>query len=155
MNQIVPSLWFADNNCEEAVNYYMTVFPDSEILEIVKYPREEIDPHFEGMSDKVLSARFTLNGQPFQGIDGGPYFRFSEAISFSIECASQAEIDHYWSKLSHVPESEQCGWCKDRFGLSWQIVPFNMGELLQTDEQIKAMMAMKKISIDELEQAGA
>ena len=155
MKQIVPSLWFADNNCEEAVNYYMTVFPNSEILEMVNYPNEELDPNFAGMSDNLLNARFTLNGQTFQGIDGGPYFRINEAISFSIECTSQEEIDWYWSKLSHVPEAEQCGWCKDRFGLSWQIVPYNMGELLQTDEQIQAMMAMKKISIEELEKAGA
>lgn len=150
MNQIIPSLWFADNNSEEAVRYYLSVFPNSELLEMVKYPPAEVDPHFEGMTDKILTARFSLNGQQFLGIDGGPYFRFSEAISFTIECEDQAEIDYYWEKLSHQPESEQCGWCKDRFGLSWQIVPANMGELMGSDEQIQAMMGMKKISIADL-----
>lgn len=150
MKQIIPSLWFADNNCEEAVRYYLSVFPNSELLELVKYPPEELDPHFEGMKDKVLTARFSLNGHQFLGIDGGPYFRFSEAISFTIECDDQAEIDYYWEKLSHQADAEQCGWCKDQFGLSWQIVPANMGELLGTDEQIQAMMGMKKISIADL-----
>lgn len=155
MKPIVPSLWFADNNCQEAVEYYISVFPGSQLLELVHYPPEELDAHFAGMTGKVLTARFTLNGQLFQGIDGGPFFRFNEAISFSVECDSQEEIDYYWSKLSHVPEAEQCGWCKDRFGLSWQIVPAHMGDLLQRDEQIQAMMAMKKICIADLESAGS
>lgn len=155
MKSIIPSLWFSDNNCEEAIHYYISVFPDSELVELVRYPREELDIHFQGMTDKVLSARFNLNHQPFLGTDGGPYFQFSEAISFTIECRDQAEIDYYWSKLSHVPEAEQCGWCKDRFGVSWQIVPDNMAKLLVTDEQIRAMMAMKKILVDELRAAGA
>jgi len=88
-----------------------------------------------------------LNGQKFLALDGGPSFRFNEAISFTIECADQAEIDYYWQKLSHVPDAEQCGWAKDRFGISWQIVPQNMGELTQTPRQVQAMMGMKKIDI--------
>lgn len=153
MLQIVPSLWFADNNCEEAVNDYVTIFPNSRISQMVYYPNENLSEHFFGMAGKVITAEFYLNGQKFIALDGGPIFNFSEAISFTIECQDQAEIDYYWAKLSHVPESEQCGWVKDRYGLSWQIVPTNIAELQQTDAQIKALMSMKKIIISELEAA--
>jgi predicted 3-demethylubiquinone-9 3-methyltransferase (glyoxalase superfamily) len=153
MEKIVPCLWFGDNNCEEAVNYYITVFPNSSIDELAKYPDESLNENFVGMSGKVLTAVFRLNGQKFIALDGGPYFHFSEAISFMIECKDQDEIDYYWEKLSHVPESEQCGWVKDRFGLSWQIVPANMKDLMMTDKQIQAMMSMKKIIIKDLEDA--
>lgn len=153
MLKIVPSLWFADNNCEEALNYYVSVFPNSSIDEIQYYPDEKLDEHFVGMQGKILTAIFKLNGQKFLALDGGPYFRFNEAISFTIECKDQTEIDYYWEKLSHVPESEQCGWVKDRFGLSWQIVPYNMGELLVNDAQMQAMMQMKKIDIESLKKA--
>ncbi|MRJ47634.1 VOC family protein [Fundicoccus ignavus] len=153
MLQIVPSLWFGDNNCEEAVNDYVTIFPNSRISQMVYYPNENLNEHFVGMAGKVITAEFYLNGQKFIGLDGGPIFHFSEAISFTIECQNQAEIDYYWEKLSHVPESEQCGWVKDRYGLSWQIVPNNIAELQQTDAQIKALMSMKKIIISELEAA--
>ncbi len=151
MKKIVPSLWFGDNNCEEAINYYVSVFPNSEVLNINRYPSEELDEHFEGMGGKVLTAVFSLNGLKFLALDGGPYFHFNEAISMTIECENQDEIDYYWEKLSHVEEAEQCGWAKDRFGLSWQIVPYNMGELIENDKQIQAMMKMKKIDISELE----
>ncbi len=153
MKNLTPSFWFADNNCEEAINYYVSVFPDSEILSLQRYPDENLSEHFEGMSGKIITAEFKLNGQKFTGLDGGPVFRFNEAISFIIECEDQEEIDYYWEKLSHVKEAEQCGWVKDKFGLSWQIVPYNMGELLQTDARIQAMMQMKKIIIRELENA--
>lgn len=153
MNNIVPSLWFADNNCEEAINYYIAVFPNSQLNFMEYYPKEELSEHFQGMAGKVITAEFTLNGQKFIALDGGPVFRFSEAISFTIECKDQAEIDYYWDKLSHVPNSEQCGWVKDRFGLSWQIVPENIGSLQQTDAQIQALMGMKKIIIADLEAA--
>lgn len=151
MKKIVPSLWFGDNNCEEAINYYVSVFSNSEVLNINRYPSEELDEHFEGMGGKVLTAVFSLNGLKFLALDGGPYFHFNEAISMTIECENQDEIDYYWEKLSHVEEAEQCGWAKDRFGLSWQIVPYNMGELIENDKQIQAMMKMKKIDISELE----
>lgn len=151
MQKIVPSLWFADNNCEEAVNYYVSVFPNSQIQELVKYPDASLDEHFTGMEGKILTAVFTLNGQEFTGIDGGPYFRMNEAISFMVNCDDQEEIDYFWEKLSHVPESEQCGWVKDRFGVSWQIIPARMKELMGNDAQMKAMMGMKKIIIKELE----
>lgn len=153
MEKIVPCLWFGDNNCEEAINYYITVFPNSSIDELAKYPDESLNENFVGMSGKILTAVFRLNGQKFIALDGGPYFHFSEAISFMIECKDQDEIDYYWEKLSHVPESEQCGWVKDRFGLSWQIVPANMKDLMMTDKQIQAMMSMKKIIIKDLEDA--
>ena len=151
MKKIVPSLWFGDNNCEEAINYYVSVFPNSEVLNINRYPSEELDEHFEGMGGKVLTAVFSLNGLKFLALDGGPYFHFNEAISMTIECENQDEIDYYWEKLSHVEEAEQCGWAKDRYGLSWQIVQYNMGELIENDKQIQAMMKMKKIDISELE----
>ena len=153
MLTIIPSLWFADNNCEEAINYYMSVFPNAHIESIEYYPDENLDEHFVGMTGKVITAVFYLNGQKFMALDGGPEFRISEAISFTIECKDQEEIEYYWEKLSHVPESEQCGWVKDRFGLSWQIVPENMSALLMTDAQIQAMMQMKKIDIEALKNA--
>lgn len=151
---IVPFLWFADNNAKEAVDYYCRVFPNSRVLHIEYYPDEKLDAHFEGMAGKVLTAEFELNGQRFMAIDGGPYFRFNEAISLLVECADQAEIDYYWEKLSHHPESEQCGWCRDRYGLSWQINPRDMGSMMTSDAAVKAMMGMKKIIISELVQAG-
>jgi predicted 3-demethylubiquinone-9 3-methyltransferase (glyoxalase superfamily) len=154
MKKIVPSLWFGDNNCEEAIRYYVSVFPNSQILHIERYPDESLDEHFRGMSGKVITAEFMLNGQKFLALDGGPIFHFNEAISMMVECDDQKEIDYYWEKLSHVPDSEQCGWVKDKFGLSWQIVPYNMGELIKTDAQMQCMMKMKKIVIKELEEAG-
>jgi predicted 3-demethylubiquinone-9 3-methyltransferase (glyoxalase superfamily) len=105
------------------------------------------------MSGKVLNGRFSLNGVDFVCLDGGPLFTFNESISFVVQCEDQDEIDHYWSKLSHVPESEQCGWCKDRFGISWQIIPAKMDQLLGRPEQIQTMMRQKKIVIAELENA--
>lgn len=154
MKNIIPSLWFSDNNCEEALNYYVSIFPNSEVTSIEYYPDESLNEHFKGMVGKVINAEFILNGQKFIGLDGGPYFRFNEAISFTIACEDQEEIDYYWSKLSHIPESEQCGWVKDAYGLSWQIIPSHLNELQQTDAQIQALMNMKKIIISDLEAAG-
>lgn len=147
---IIPCLWFADNNCEEAINYYISVFPDSKIESIEYYPDASLNEHYEGMEGKILTAIFFLRGQKFIALDGGPYFRFNEAISFTISCKDQTEIDYYWDKLSHTPESEQCGWVKDRYGLSWQIVPYNIGELTNTPQKQAALMTMKKIIIKEL-----
>ncbi len=137
----------------EAMDYYVEVFPNSRIISVEKYPDEALDEHFAGMAGKVLNGRFSLNGVDFVCLDGGPLFTFNESISFVVECADQDEIDRYWSKLSHVPESEQCGWCKDRFGISWQIIPSNMDQLLGRPEQIQTMMRQKKIVIAELENA--
>ncbi|HHX46948.1 MAG TPA: VOC family protein [Brevibacterium sp.] len=150
---IVPCLWFPDC-AEEAMEFYCSVFPDSAILSIERYPDESLDEHFAGMSGKVLTGRFVLDGTPFICLDGGPAFTFNEAISLTVECADQAEIDHYWSHLSASPEHEQCGWLKDRFGVSWQIVPANLGELMTGPAQAQALMRMKKIIIDDLVNAG-
>lgn len=151
MQKITPFLWF-DNNAEEAMNYYVSVFEDSKIIHVERYPDESLDEHFKGMSDKVITGIFELNGQQFMCLDGGPQYKFNEAISLLVPCEDQAEIDYLWSKLSHRPESEQCGWCKDKFGVSWQIIPKNMAELLGARPgAIQAMMKMKKIVISELE----
>lgn len=160
MQKIVPSLWF-DNNAEEAMNYYVSVFKNSKINCVDYYPDESLDEHFKGMSGKVINGEFELNGQKFICLDGGPIFKFNEAISFTVECEDQAEVDYYWEKLSAVPESEQCGWCKDKFGLSWQIVPKQLGELMQGDDRegvkrvTMAMMKMHKLNVAELEAAYA
>lgn len=146
---IVPCLWFPDH-AEEAMEFYCSIFPNSHIVSIERYPDESLDPHYEGMSGKVITGVFVLDGNRFICLDGGPLFDFNEAISMTVECAGQAEIDHYWSSLSAVPESEQCGWLKDRYGVSWQIVPNNLGELMTGEAQVRALMGMKKIVIDEL-----
>lgn len=149
---IQPCLWF-DDRAREAMEYYVGVFPNSRINSIEGYPDESLDEHFAGMSGKVLNGSFTLNGVDFVCLDGGPLFTFNESISFVVACADQAEIDRYWAALSHVPESEQCGWCKDRFGVSWQIIPANMAELVNTPARIQVMMAQKKIVIADLQNA--
>jgi len=147
--KITPNLWF-DGNAEEAANYYVSVFPNSKIVDVSRYPEssEEGLADFQlDMAGKVLVIEFELNGQHFTGINAGPEFKFSEAISFAISCKDQDEIDYYWEKLSKVPESEQCGWCKDQFGLSWQVVPENMGELMQRPNAYASMMQMHKLVI--------
>ena len=132
------------------MEYYVDVFPDSRILSIAEYPNESLDEHFAGMKGKVLNGQFVLNGVSFVCLDGGPLFTFNQAISFVVACADQSEIDAYWSKLSHRPDAEQCGWCIDQFGVSWQIIPANMAELVSRPEQVQAMMGQKKIVIQEL-----
>jgi predicted 3-demethylubiquinone-9 3-methyltransferase (glyoxalase superfamily) len=153
ISHITPSLWF-DMNAEEAMNYYCKVFTDAKINHIEYYPDESLDEHFKGMTGKVLNGDFELLGQRFICLDGGPIFTFNEAISFTVSCKDQAEIDHYWDSLSHTPEAEACGWCKDKFGVSWQIVPENMAELMNGPAAIQSMMKMEKIVISELEKAG-
>ncbi len=150
---IIPSLWFEDR-AEEAMNYYVNLFPNSAITSIERYPDESLDEHFVGMAGKVINGAFTLNGVDFICLDGGPQFTFNEAVSFTVPCVDQAEIDRYWAALSAVPEAEACGWCKDQFGVSWQIIPAAMGELLNSPAAIQAMMAMKKIVIADLQAAG-
>jgi len=147
--KIIPSLWF-DTNAEEAMNYYTEVFPNSRIVSIDRYPDESLSEHFKGMNGKVINGVFELEGQRFVCLDGGPQFQFNEAISFTVTCSNQEEIDYYWEKLSHVPEAEACGWCKDKFGVSWQIIPENMAGLMKTDKAVQALMAMKKIQFDAL-----
>lgn len=150
---IVPCLWFPDR-AEEAMEFYCSIFPNSRILSIERYPDESLDEHFTGMRGKVLNGRFVLDGTTFVCLDGGPVFTFNEAISLTVECADQDEIDHYWTSLSASPEHEQCGWLKDRYGVSWQIVPANLAELMTGPAQTQALMGMKRIVIDELVDAG-
>ena len=148
--KITPALWF-DGNANEAVAYYVSVFPDSRVVSTAYYPNsldEGLAAFQQEMAGKALAIEFELSGQRFTAINAGPEFKFNEAISFAIACENQNEIDYYWEKLSSVPEAEQCGWCKDRFGLSWQVVPKDLGEFLQRPDAFPHMMAMKKLVID-------
>ena len=151
MQQIVPNLWF-DGNASEAVDYYVSVFPDGKILGGSTYP----DSTNEGLADfqqelagKALTVDFEIMGTRFTAINAGPEFKFNEAVSFVVPCKDQSEIDYYWERLSAVPESEQCGWCKDKYGLSWQIVPENMEKLMQKPDGFKTLMNQHKIVIAE------
>jgi len=155
MPRITPFLWF-NNQAEEAMNFYTSVFPNSKIVSIRRYPEHATDEHLKGMEGKVLTGVFDLDGQQFMALDGGPVFKFTEAISFMISCKDQAEIDYYWEKLSAVPEAEQCGWLKDKFGISWQVVPEVLGDLMNGpngDKVTEALMPMKKLDIAALEKA--
>lgn len=143
---ITPNLWF-DGNAQEAVEFYVSVFPDSKIVSTEYYPKEGLEDFQKEMAGKVLTIEFKLLGNPFVAINAGPEFKFNESISFSIPCKDQEEIDYYWGKLSSVPESEQCGWCKDKYGLSWQVVPENMGELIKRPNAFAKMLQMKKLII--------
>mgnify|MGYP003543244266 FL=1 len=130
----------------------MAAFPDGRIVSTEKYPNSKE----EGLADfqlelagKVLTVEFEIGGLRFMAINAGPEFKFNESVSFSIACKDQEEIDYFWERLSKVPESEQCGWCKDQFGLSWQIVPENMGELMKKPDAFKVLMQQHKIVISE------
>ena len=161
MQKITPHLWF-DTQAEEAMNFYVEVFnnspgksAESKIVSIRRYEKGMATPGMPEMEGHVLTGVFELNGQKFMALDGGPVFKFTEAISLYVECQDQAEIDYFFEKLSAVRESEICGWLKDKFELSWQIIPKNMGKLLKTNAAINAMLKMKKIVIADLEKAGA
>jgi predicted 3-demethylubiquinone-9 3-methyltransferase (glyoxalase superfamily) len=151
--KITPFLWF-DNNAEEAMEFYTSIFKDSKILDVSRYG--EAGP---GPKGTVMTAIFQLNGQEFMVLNGGPVFHFTEAISFFVKCKDQDEVDDFWEKLSAGGQKSQCGWLKDKFGLSWQIIPDTLGELLYTGDKQKskrvmeAMMKMNKIDIRLLEQA--
>lgn len=144
--KITPNLWF-DGNAKEAVEFYTAVFPDGKIITTSYYPEEGLLDFQKDLAGKELTIDFELNGQRFTAINAGPEFKFNESISFSITCKDQEEIDYYWEKLSKVPESEQCGWCKDQYGLSWQVVPKDMEQLMQKSGAFSHMMQMKKIII--------
>lgn len=151
MQKITPNLWF-DGNAQEAVDFYISVFKDAKVLSTERYPesKEEGLADFQlDMAGKPVTIEFELLGTRFVAINAGPEFKFNESVSFSVPCRDQEEIDYYWEKLSAYPENEQCGWCKDEFGLSWQIVPENMEELMQKPEAFKTMMGQKKIIIGE------
>lgn len=153
MQNIVTCLAF-DNQAEEAVNFYVSAFPNSKIVNMNRYG--DAGP---GPAGSVLSAQFLLNGQEFFALNGGPYFKFSEGISLFVNCETQAEVDTLWEKLSEGGEKGQCGWLKDKYGVSWQIVPTALGRLLQDPDTeksqsvMKAMLQMSKIEIAGLEQA--
>lgn len=153
MPSITPSLWF-DNNLEEAAAFYTSIFPNSSVETLNRYT--EAGP---GAPGDVVSAVFVLDGNRFIGINGGPAFAFTEAVSFTVHCRDQAEVDHYWSRLVDGGLQSQCGWLKDRFGLSWQIVPDRLYELLDDPDPAravaatKAMLGMRRIVIAELEEA--
>jgi predicted 3-demethylubiquinone-9 3-methyltransferase (glyoxalase superfamily) len=155
MQKITPFLWF-DTQAEEAAELYTSVFPNAKITGVARYG--SAGPGAEG---SVMTVDFELDGQPFVALNGGPEFRFTEAISFQVSCETQDEVDYYWSKLSDGGEQGPCGWLKDRFGLSWQIVPTALPRLLGDPDREKsqrvmaAMLQMKKIEIDELERAAA
>ncbi len=146
MKSITPNLWF-EGNAKEAVEFYVSVFPGSKIISTAYYPIEDLLPFQKELAGKELTLEFELNGQHFTAINAGPEFKFNEAVSFAIECDDQAEIDYYWGKLSTVPESEQCGWCKDQYGLSWQVVPKNMEELMTKPGAFAKLLQMKKLVI--------
>ncbi|HMH70257.1 MAG TPA: VOC family protein [Candidatus Saccharimonadales bacterium] len=147
LQKITPNLWY-DGNAQEAAEFYVSVFPDSNIVATTYYPEEGLLDFQKGLAGKVLTVEFELSGQHFTGINGGSDFKFNEAISFVIACKDQEEIDYYWEKLSAVAEAEQCGWCKDQYGLSWQVVPKDMEELMKRPNAFANMMQMKKLVID-------
>ncbi len=147
LQKITPNLWF-NGNATEAVEFYTSVFPDSNITATSYYPSEGLADFQQSMAGKELTVEFELSGQQFIAINAGPEFTFNEAVSFLVTCKDQDEIDYYWQKLSSVPAAEQCGWCKDKYGLSWQIVPENMEELMQKPGAFEKMMQMHKIEID-------
>ena len=155
MTRITPNLWF-DTEAEEAAAFYTSVFENSRVVGVTHYT--EAGPRPAGT---VMTVEFELDGQRFVGINGGPEFNFDEAVSFEVECETQDEVDKYWNELSEGGEEGPCGWLKDKFGLSWQIVPTALPELLSNPDKEKAqrvmaaMLEMKKIEIDELERAAA
>lgn len=151
LQKITPCLWF-DRNAEDAANFYCSVFENSKILVVTHYPTDGLADFQKDRAGEVLTVQFELNGQKFMALNGGPDFKFNEAVSMMIDCADQAEIDFYWEKLSAVPEAEICGWCKDKYGLSWQITPEQLMPELNPN-QFAAMMQMKKIDIAALEAA--
>ena len=148
--RITPFLWF-DNNAEEAVEFYLSIFKNSRRLNELRNPIDDPGPAVP--KGKVLTVAFELDGQKFTAMNGGPVFKFNEAISMVVRCASQEELDYYWSKLSAGGSEVQCGWLKDKFGLSWQVVPANMPDIVKHPKAMQAMMHMKKLDIAELERA--
>jgi len=159
MQKITPCLWF-DSNAEEAAEFYTSIFKKSKIGKISRYGKEGYEIHRKP-EGTVLTVEFELNGQTFTALNGGPAFKFNEAISFQVHCESQNEVDHYWEKLSQGGDekAQQCGWLKDKYGVSWQIVPTVLGDMLQDKDPKKsgrvmnALLQMKKVDISTLEKA--
>jgi len=157
MQKISPFLWF-DHQAEDAVNFYVSIFKNSKIGSVTRYV-EEAAKASGRPKGSVMTVAFELNGQEFVALNGGPIFKFTEAISFVVNCETQAEVDHFWEKLSGGGQEVQCGWLKDRFGVSWQVVPTVLGEMLQDKDREKsrrvmaAILKMKKINIEALKKA--
>lgn len=153
--KITTFLWF-DSNAEEAVNFYVSIFKNSKILNSARYG--DVGP---GPKGKIMTIGFQLEGQDFTALNGGPQFKFTEAVSLVVHCQTQDEVDYFWDKLSAGGEKVECGWVKDKFGLSWQVVPDVLLELLQDSDRqkservMKAMLQMKKLNIEQLKQAAA
>lgn len=153
MQKITPCLWF-DNQAEEAANFYTSIFKDSKILNVARYPEGSPGP-----AGQVMTAEFELNGQKFLGLNGGPHFKLNEAVSFIIDCDGQEETDYYWNKLVEGGEPSQCGWLKDKFGLSWQVTPRQLidamtkGTKEQSERVMQAMLKMSKIDVQKIEDA--
>jgi predicted 3-demethylubiquinone-9 3-methyltransferase (glyoxalase superfamily) len=145
--RITPFLWF-DGNAEEAVDFYLSVFETSRRLDDLRSPSQTTVSQ-----GKVLVIHFELDGQRFTALNGGPNFKFNKAISFSVRCDNQQQVDHYWARLTEGGSEVQCGWLEDKFGLSWQIVPAKIGEYIKTPKGMEAMMKMVKFDIAELERA--
>ncbi|HVK07387.1 MAG TPA: VOC family protein [Gemmataceae bacterium] len=158
---IAPCLWFDDQG-EEAAGFYTSIFPNSKIVAVSRYSEAGQEIHGK-TPGSVMTVEFVLNGQPFTALNGGPLFKFNEAVSFQVFCDTQQEIDHYWDKLSAGgdPKAQQCGWLKDRFGVSWQVVPRGMAEMLKDSQSepakraMAAVMRMKKLDLAELKKAHA
>jgi predicted 3-demethylubiquinone-9 3-methyltransferase (glyoxalase superfamily) len=161
MPSLTPFLWF-DGQAEEAAQFYVSVFPNSTIRQVTHYGEAGREQHGQ-TPGTVMTVAFELDGQAFTALNGGPVFQFTPAVSFVVHCQTQAEVDRYWDKLGAggAPEAQQCGWLADRYGLSWQIVPDRLVELLSDPDAeksgrvMRAMMQMKKIDIDALERAAA
>ena len=146
-SKISPCLWF-DHQAEEAAGFYVSIFPNSRIVKVVCYG--EAGP---GPADSVMTVEFQLDGQSFVALNGGPIFKFTEAISFVVNCRTQEEVDAYWDKLSAGGGEVQCGWLRDKFGLSWQIVPAKLPDLIKNPKAMQAMLTMKKLDIAVLQKA--
>jgi predicted 3-demethylubiquinone-9 3-methyltransferase (glyoxalase superfamily) len=155
--RITPMLWF-DDQAEEAAAFYTSIFKNSKVLTTTRYSKEA-EQAAGRPAGSVMTVVFVLEGQEFTALNGGPHFKFNEAISFVVHCRSQEEVDYYWDRLSAGgdPQAQQCGWLKDRFGLSWQVVPERLMELVTHPEKgrkaMAAMLKMKKIDLPELERA--
>jgi predicted 3-demethylubiquinone-9 3-methyltransferase (glyoxalase superfamily) len=153
MSRITPFLWF-DGNAEEAMNFYVSIFPSSKVESLTRYGAAGPGP-----KGSVMTAAFELDGQKFTALNGGPMYKFTEAVSFVVTCKDQKEVDYYWDKLAAGGTPNVCGWLKDKFGLSWQVVPTTLIELLQDKDPVKsqrvmaAMMGMKKIDVQALKDA--
>jgi predicted 3-demethylubiquinone-9 3-methyltransferase (glyoxalase superfamily) len=151
--KITPFLWF-DGQAEDAANFYVSIFENAKILSVSRYGEEA-----PGTTGTVMTVSFELDGQKFVALNGGPEYTFTPAISFSIDCKTQQEVDHFWNRLSEGGETSQCGWLSDKFGVTWQVVPSVLPELLQSDDEakaeaaMKAMLQMTKLDIGMLQEA--